>query len=162
MSALPQPDYREAVYPLNPPVTPEEKAISTSNSTVTKTTKLSRKKRSSAVLQLVSLAQVGSSVFAAAVMVGSVGVYLTTVRIPQLWSQEYETLENLQRQERQLVAIDEALKYNLAEQAKQSELAMSSIGSQNTVFLPQKTIEPQPATFVVETQGLWESIPLGY
>ncbi len=161
MSALPQPDYREAMYPLNPPASPPEKVVSTS-SPVTKTTKLSRKKRSSALLQLVSFAQVSSSVLAGTVMLGSIGVYLTTVRIPQLWSQEYENLENLQRQERQLVAIDEALKYSLAEQATQSGLAMSSIGSQNTVFLPQKMVEPQQVSLAAVNQQALESIPLGY
>lgn len=160
MSALPQPNYKETVYPRSPSPDSLAKSAIADRQKPTQPTQLSRPKRSAA-LQLVKLAQVGSSTFAALVMLGSIAVYLTTVRIPQLWSQEYETLENLQRQERQLVAIDEVLKYELAQQAT-AEPTMANISSQNTIFLPQKAIAPQQETVNAEDNQLWGTIPLGY
>ena len=61
-------------------------------------------------LQVLLLLQRSSLGLAIISMAASVGLYISTVRIPQLWSQEYQNLETLQRQERQLTAINETLK----------------------------------------------------
>ncbi|VEP11267.1 conserved hypothetical protein [Hyella patelloides LEGE 07179] len=167
MSALPQPDLRDVVDSSWKLQTHQEKTIisnlsvTSSKKTSSKTTKLSRKKHSSAALQLLTLLQQGSSYLAAVMMLASIGLYLATVRIPQLWSQEYKTLEALQRQERNLVAIDEALKYEIAQQAEQPELDMSGIAPENTMFLQPNHVEPQE-TAIADNNSFWQSIPLGY
>ena len=167
MSALPQPNFRDfdSYGELRAPQQKQPIA----NSPVTKnpknrnkTTKLSRKKRSPAGLKLLTLLQKSSSGLAAVMMLGSIAVYLSTVRIPQLWSQEYETLEALQRQERDLVAVDEALKYEIARQAAQSKLAMSAISPENTVFLTPNSVKPQVNKTDTEKTKLWQSNHLGY
>ena len=157
MSALPQPDFSnfDSFKELPSPQPTKQ----TNNSTVVsrgknyqKTTRLSPKKRTSATLQLLKSLQRCTSGFAVMMVLGSIAVYLSTVRIPQLWSQEYETLEALQRQERDLVAADEALKYEIARQAEESELAMSAISPENTMFLKPIAVSPQVAeTDVTET-----------
>lgn len=108
----------------------------------TKTAKLSSKKRSSATLQLLKLLEKSSSVLAVVTISGSIAVYLATVTIPQQWSREYENLETLQRKERKLVALDEALKYEIAQQAQQSDLEMSAIAPESTMFLEKASVEP--------------------
>lgn len=164
MSALPQPDFRD-LTPVKLPISPPKTALK--NSSVTpqknyqrKTTKLSRKNRSAA-LKLLTLVQKGSSGLAAVMMLSSVSVYLSTVSIPQKWSQEYENLEALQSQERQLVALDEALKYEIAQQAEQPELEMSMISPENTIFIKPASVKPQAEQIAVKKK-LWHSIPSGY
>ena len=167
MSALPQPDLRDVVDSSWKLKARQEKtaisnlSVTSSKKTSSKTTKLSRKKNSSASLQLLTLLQQGSSYLAVVMMLASIGLYLATVRIPQVWSQEYKNLEALQRQERNLVAIDEALKYEIAQQAEQPELEMSGIAPENTMFLQPNSIEPQE-TAIADNNSFWQSIPLGY
>ena len=77
-------------------------------------------------LQLLSLLQKGSFGLALVSLAASLGLYTSTVRIPELWSQEYRNLENLQRQERELTAINEKIKYQIAHEAsKDNRLAIS-------------------------------------
>ena len=166
MNALRQPSFQEINPYQNLKVSSAQSSLSktsivTSKNYSRKTTKLSRKKRSSASLQLLKVLQISSSGVAAVMMLSSIGVYLSTVRIPQLWSQEYETLEDLQRQERQLVALDESLKYEIAQQAEQPELEMSAIASENTMFLQARSVKPQESS-TEDKPKLWQSIPLGY
>ena len=68
-------------------------------------------------LQMLSLLQKGSFLLALVSMATSVGLYMSTVRIPEQWSQEYRNLEDLQRQERELTAINEKIKYQIAREA---------------------------------------------
>lgn len=162
MAALPQPDFRD-VNSFNSQVLRDKTSVSVSSTTSNKqysrkTTQLSRKKRS-ATLQLLILLQRGSFGVAAIGLLSCLAVYRATVRIPQLWSQEYETLEALQRQERQLIALDEALKYEIAKGAEQPELEMSAISHENTIFLEPSSIEPQK---VPESDRLPQAAPLGY
>ena len=169
MSALPQPDFRD--FDSFGELHPSQSQKARANSSVTshpknrsKTTKLSRKKRSSATLQLLRLLQKSSSGLAAMMMLGSIAVYLSTVRIPQLWSQEYETLEALQRQERDLVAVDESLKYEIARQAASSQLEMSAMSPENTVFLTPNpnSVKPEVTETDTEKTKLWQVNRLGY
>ena len=95
-------------------------------------------------------------------MIGSLGIYLATVRIPQLWSQEYESLGALQRQEQQLVAIDEALKYEIAQQSEETELEMLPISSERTLFLDRNSVTPQAEKVSSNTAKHFKSIPMGY
>lgn len=77
-------------------------------------------------LKTLSLLQKGSFGLAIATMTASISLYASTVKIPQQWSQEYHHLEDLQLQERQLVAINETIKYQIAREASQDDrLAIS-------------------------------------
>ncbi|MGF1540050.1 MAG: hypothetical protein ACFCU5_06295 [Pleurocapsa sp.] len=86
-------------------------------------------------LQVLLLLQKTSFVLALLSMATSLGLYIATVGIPQLWSQEYKKLENLQQQERQLIAINESLKYQLAHEAKQQNNNLSLQQSDDAVFI---------------------------
>lgn len=127
-----------------------------------KAIKFSRRQKASTTLVLLKFLQKGSAVLAVFTMVGSLAIYLSTVRIPQLWSQEYESLGALQRQEQQLVAIDEALKYEIAQQAQEAELEMLPISSARTLFLERNSVAPQAQKVNANTAKKFESIPMGY
>jgi len=127
-----------------------------------KAIKFSRKQRASTSLVLLKFLQKGSALLAVSTMVGSLAIYLSTVRIPQLWSQEYESLGALQRQEQQLVAIDEALKYDIAQQAEKSELEMLPISSKETLFLERNQLKPQAEKVSSNKSKQFSSIPVGY
>lgn len=93
-------------------------------------------------LKILSLLQKGSFGLAIASMTASIGLYISTVHIPRLWSQEYQHLENLQRQERQLVVINETIKYQIAHEASQdSRLAISK--PESAVFINPSKIKTQ-------------------
>jgi hypothetical protein len=81
-------------------------------------------------LQLLSLLQKSSFALALVSMTTSIGLYVSTVQIPELWSQEYRNLEDLQSQERELIAINEKIKYQIAHDASQDHrLAISNPNS---------------------------------
>ena len=90
-------------------------------------------------IKVLSLLQKGSFGLAIASITTSIGVYISTVQIPEVWSREYQHLENLQRQERQLIAINEKIKYQIAREAgNDSQL---SISTESAVFVSPAKIE---------------------
>ncbi len=95
-------------------------------------------------LQVLLLLQRGSFGLALISMAASVGLYISTVKIPQVWSQEYKNLESLQRQERQLTAINETLKYQLAKQAGQQSQQSASVASDQAIFITPAKVKITP------------------
>lgn len=96
-------------------------------------------------LETLSLVQKTSFGIALVSMATSIGLYILTVNIPELWSQEYQNLENLQGQERQLIAINESLKYQIAEQAAQdTNLSISK---------PEQAVFITPAQVSIKTES---------
>ncbi len=91
-------------------------------------------------LRLLLLLQKISFVLALLSTATSLGLYIATVSIPQLWSQEYKKLETLQQQERQLTAINESLKYQLARQAEQQNNNLSLQQPNDAVFLAPASV----------------------
>lgn len=91
-------------------------------------------------LKSLSLLQKGSFGLAIASMSVSIGLYMSTVQIPKLWSQEYQQLENLQRQERQLIAINETIKYQTAKEAAQDD-RLSVSEPESAIFLTPAKVE---------------------
>jgi hypothetical protein len=90
-------------------------------------------------LKVLSLLQKGSFGIALVSLSVSIGLYISTVQIPKLWSQEYQNLEDLQRQERQLIAINETIKYQTAQAASQDKnLSIST--PESAVFIPPAKI----------------------
>ena len=94
-------------------------------------------------LKVLSLLQKGSFGLAIASLTTSIGVYISTVQIPKLWSQEYQHLENLQRQERQLIAVNETIKYQIAREA--------NLDRERSVSKPESAIFVSPAKIVAKS-----------
>ncbi len=166
MSALPIPQLQDlettASFQTSPAEILETRSRSQKVGDRQKAIKFSRKQSASTTLVLLKFLQKGSAVLAVFTMVGSLAIYLSTVRIPQLWSQEYKSLEALQRQEQQLVAIDEALKYEIAQQAQEADLEMLPISSERTLFLDRSSVTPQAQKVSSNPAKHFESIPMGY
>ncbi|HHP7231671.1 MAG TPA: hypothetical protein ACFCUY_12535 [Xenococcaceae cyanobacterium] len=99
-------------------------------------------------------------------MVSSALVYVAGVRTPQLWSQEYERLEILQRQERELTAANETLKQDLVRQAEQkaekTEAQLSYLQSDDVIFLETTKVASEPFSHNSDQANLLDSIPLSY
>ena len=92
-------------------------------------------------LQVLMLLQRTSFGIALVSLATSMGLYVSTVQIPQQWSQEYENLEKLQRQERELTTINESLRYHIARQAARENSELSILAPQDAVFIaPAKSI----------------------
>jgi len=95
-------------------------------------------------LKTLSQLQKGSFAMAIATMTASICLYASTVHIPKLWSQEYRNLEDLQLQERQLVAINETIKYQIAREASTDErLEISQ--PESAIFINPAKIQPKKA-----------------
>lgn len=78
---------------------------------------------------------------------GSVGlafiIYGMTVYAPKLWTQKYQELQSLQKQERQFSFTDEIIKNQLAESAKKSGSGLVNPDpTQPPIFLPDSTPKP--------------------
>ncbi|GAB4533366.1 MAG: hypothetical protein Tsb0014_18720 [Pleurocapsa sp.] len=111
-------------------------------------------------LQVLMLLQRCSFGVALISMVTSIGVYISTVRIPQQWSQEYEKLETLQRQERQLTTINETIRYEIAKQAGQEKSELSILNPDDAIFVTPAEVAEQPSA--KETNNNVELVNLKY
>ena len=151
MSALRQPDLPAEYYSPEirerqiTPTAPEKIEKSPAKSAkVVKSKSFSRSNTLPKNLKLLSGLQKGSFALAIVSMTTSIGVYISTVQIPKLWSQEYQHLEDLQRQERQLIAINETIKYQIAREAgDDSQLSVSK--PESAVFVTPAKIEDKSA-----------------
>ena len=146
MSALRQPDFSTEYYsPQTPLVKSQPERQLTSKPSVNSRTIIKSKAFSAPAtlpkkLKTLSLLQKSSFGLAIASMTASIGVYISTVQIPKLWSQEYHHLENLQRQERQLIGINETIKYQIAQEAGQDDrLAITK--PESAVFISPAKVE---------------------
>lgn len=123
MSALRQPDFSpDYYYPESEPnelvnQAPIAKRSPEQTAQVIKSKAFPNSQTLPKNLKTLSLIQKGSFAIAIATMTASISLYASTVKIPKLWSQEYQHLEDLQLQERQLVAVNETIKYQIAQEA---------------------------------------------
>ncbi|MBL1210296.1 hypothetical protein [Geminocystis sp. GBBB08] len=70
-------------------------------------------------------------------------LYGMTVYAPKLWTQKYQELQNLQKQERQFSFTDEIMKNQLAESANQSGSGfVNPDATQPPIFLPDSNPKP--------------------
>ena len=146
MSALRQPGFPAKSYPRRQrskhrKLIPGYHPLANNNSQVKSTTATSsyhlpKTQKLPVKLQVLLLLQKSSFGLALLSIATSLGLYITTVRIPQLWSQEYKNLETLQQQERQLTAINETLRYQLAREAGQQNNNLSLQEPHDAVFIP--------------------------
>ncbi|MEM9271658.1 MAG: hypothetical protein AAGA80_01660 [Cyanobacteria bacterium P01_F01_bin.143] len=111
-------------------------------------------------LKILLLLQKGSLAVAGLSIATGIVLYLSTVSIPQKWSKEYRNLENLQRQERQLISIGESLKYKISQQT--AEFEMSPIASNNTVFLKPNSVTVNSQPRQESSDKSLKKINLGY
>lgn len=96
-------------------------------------------------LKTLSLIQKASFGLAIATMTASISLYASTVKIPKLWSQEYQHLEDLQLQERQLVAVNETIKYQIAQEAGRDKSLTISKPEAAIFISPAKVQTKNPA-----------------
>lgn len=105
--------------------------------------------------------QRGSSVLTFVLVAGVLSVYGWTVLVQQRWGHEYSKLETLRKHERHLVAANEVLKNQLAQQAERPDTGLVLPDPGTTVFLA-----PAPARPLVEPSSLpampASTSPLGY
>jgi hypothetical protein len=107
-----------------------------------------------------------SSVLAFLMVATMLVVYGWTVYSQQLWSQSSKRLQSLQRQERQLMATDAALKEEMAKEAQKAPNGLVSPTPGNMIFLPPSasgSANQIPSTLGQNTETEQRtSTPVGY
>lgn len=149
MSALRQPDLSTEYYAPKPEPQKHRyqkhkkiNQLQGSKSKVVKSSDFSQSHHLPNNLKILSLAQQASFGLALVSMATSIGVYISTVQIPDIWSKEYQNLENLQRQERQLVSINETMKYQIAKEAGKSK-NLSIPTPESALFINPAKVKPR-------------------
>ncbi|MBC6481859.1 MAG: hypothetical protein GDA56_32940 [Hormoscilla sp. GM7CHS1pb] len=91
------------------------------------------------------------SVVTIALGAATVTVYGLTVSSGQQWSRDYNSLQSLQRYERQLRVANEVLKNQMAEQAENPDTGLVPQNPTNTIFIPQhqSAFHPQSVQFLL-------------
>ena len=143
---------------------PQQNAASHSKISSPPTAKFPQVQPLPAKLRVLLLLQKSSLGLALILIATSIAVYVSTVRIPELWSKKYQDLETLQRQERQLVATNESLKHKLAQQAQQEDSNLALINSKNALFIPPASPSQRQPTNLKQklTSVDPQNMPMGY
>ncbi|NEO84668.1 MAG: hypothetical protein F6J87_10500 [Spirulina sp. SIO3F2] len=116
-------------------------------------------------LRTLLVVQQGSSLLTFCLATAVLIAYGSTVYIQQEWSSEYRKLEQLQREKRELIAANELMKNQLAQQANLPNAGLMPPSPANTIFLPKAesgavtTVAAQTTTPLVEVTA---KTPLGY
>jgi hypothetical protein len=108
--------------------------------------------------------QQGSFFVTFSLIVGAMVVYGWTVYIQQRWGQEYEKLETLKKQERQLISANEVLKNQMAQQAENPTTGLLLPNPNNAIFLAPAPQRPavKPSSPPVSPSNTSSNRPLGY
>lgn len=91
----------------------------------------------------------------------TVGVYGWSVYSQQLWGKEYNRLQQLRHQERQLTASSEMLKHDIAKHVNAKELGLVPQSAEQTIFL-KPAPERKPAAQRETAPAAPPAAPLGY
>lgn len=149
MSALRKPTFTSQYYSAQPQFKPkpnyQQQSVNLQKQPVQKVVKnrsFPQQNKLPKNLQVLSLLQKASFGLALVSLTASLGLYTATVRIPELWSEEYRNLENLQRQERELTAINEKIKYQIARDASDSN-RLSISKPESAVFISPAKFSPK-------------------
>ncbi|GAB4367067.1 MAG: hypothetical protein Kow00121_05060 [Elainellaceae cyanobacterium] len=114
-------------------------------------------------LQLLIKVQRTSSVLVFLLISATLAVYGWTVYVQQRWGQEYRQFETLQKHERQLIAGNEALKDQMAQQAEAPGSGLLVPDPSTAIFLvpasPRPLREPEHSSPAPENPA---TRPLGY
>ncbi|MGG6294327.1 hypothetical protein ACQ4M4_07890 [Leptolyngbya sp. AN02str] len=117
-------------------------------------------------LKKLLMAQAISNPLTLVLVIAAGMVYAGTVYTQQMWSRSYSRLESLQSQERQIIAADESLKHQMAQQAAKANSGLTLPTTDHTIFLPAPL--PLPAASMQAPQPTLPtpqnpaSRPLGY
>jgi hypothetical protein len=114
------------------------------------------------LIVLIKLQQ-GSSFVTLFLVAAILVVYGWTVYTQQRWGQQYNKLESLKKQERQLVSANEVLKNQMAQQAENPTAGLLLPDPSNAIFLtpaPQRP-EVKPKSTVPPVEKFPKK-PLGY
>ncbi len=86
--------------------------------------------------------------------IATLGLYGLTVKSQQAWSKTYNRLELLQRNERDLLAVNEALKHQLAQQAENPRNGLVPQNTNSTIFLPPTLPQRPVSNLIGQASGL--------
>jgi hypothetical protein len=114
------------------------------------------------LMVLIKLQQ-GSSIVTLFLVAAILAVYGWTVYTQQRWGQQYDKLESLKKQERQLISANEVLKNQMAQQAENPTAGLLLPDPSNAIFLtpaPQRP-EVKPKSTVPPAEK-FPNKPLGY
>jgi hypothetical protein len=124
---------------------------------------LPRQSASPPWLKALLLLQRTSSVITFILVISLLAVYGWTVYTQQRWGQAYSRMEALQKQERQLMAANEVIKNQMAEQAEAPDVGLVLPQPGNTIFLTPAPSRPpiEPEVNLPPPQPI-PARPLGY
>ena len=103
-----------------------------------------------------------SSVVTCGLVAAALTIYGWTVQTQQVWGRDYQRLEKLQQQERQLVTASEVLKHQLALQAEDPTAELTQSTPENAIFLEPAPPRPAPAVIEQPPANMITTKPLGY
>lgn len=114
-------------------------------------------------LKLLLTVQHASSIFTFLLIAAALTTYSWTVYIQQHWGHTYSKLEGLQKQERQLMAANEVLKNQMAQQAENPAMGLVAPTLNSTIFLAPAPQRPdvKPEATALDPELVPER-PLGY
>jgi hypothetical protein len=111
-------------------------------------------------LRVLMVVNHGSSLVLLVVAGGLLSLYGWSVYTQKAWSQEYEQLKALQRQERQLITATEMLKNQIAELSQQPDTGLVPPSPAKTVFL--QPLPPRPLKAPTAKTSTSKTPPLAY
>jgi hypothetical protein len=141
------------VIPPNSPVKPATKSTGRVAVAPTQKQVVSRKLRSLSFLERIV------AVITFCLLGSTLGIYAWTVYIPKIWDKEFVKLETLQRHERHLLAANETLKHQLAQQAEKPETGLTHPQPFQTIFLQRKSTANPKISPSSQPQSTNESKP---
>ena len=128
--------------------------------------RLPQPKSSPGWLRLLLLLQRSSGGFALLLGASLLAVYGWTVYIQQVWGKDYQSLQALQRQERQLAVANEILSSQLAQEAEQPSSGLVLPQPGDAIFLqapaPISPVATETAPVLQDVAPLSVNLPQGY
>jgi hypothetical protein len=118
-------------------------------------------------LKSLALMQKTTAIFGFLLLGATAGLYGLTYSIPQKWSQQYEELENLQRNERKLTAINETYKHQLSQEAQQKNSGLVAPTPEQVIFLKPTKVKNEKKEVIkaknrAETDNSLVNAPFSY
>ncbi|NCJ05493.1 hypothetical protein GS597_02975 [Synechococcales cyanobacterium C] len=77
-------------------------------------------------------------------VIGLLPLHHWTISTQQSWGKTYRELEQLRQDERQLISLTEAQKYQVTEQIEAASVGVIPQGPSTTIFLQPQPLEPAP------------------
>jgi hypothetical protein len=103
-----------------------------------------------------------SSIVTCGLVAAALTIYGWTVQTQQVWGRDYQRLEKLQQQERQIVTASEVLKHQLALQAEDPTTELTQATPENAIFLEPAPPRPAPVVIDQHPPNILMTKPLGY